>query len=179
MLGQLLTQWTIRLALALYVAWLAGWFCARGTSWPIIARWVWTAGCGLFVVHVACAFHFYHHWSHTAAWEDTARETRALMGVAFGDGIYFSYSFLVLWVLDVVWMWSMTDPLRTPWPRLLVHTFLFFVAFNGAIVFENGPTRWAGIIACLGLAAVAVRTAFLSWRTKESIPTAATLTPEP
>jgi hypothetical protein len=68
MVGELFTQWTIRLALALYVAWLAGWLCARGPKWLGVARWLWTAGCGLLFLHVACAFHFSHGWSHSAAW---------------------------------------------------------------------------------------------------------------
>ena len=178
MLGQLLTQWTIRLALALYVAWLAGWLCTRGPRWAVVARWLWTAGCVLFLVHVACAFQFYHHWSHAAAWEDTAEQTQALLGVAFGNGIYFSYVFLVLWVLDVLWMWSVADPLKTPWPRVLVHLLLFFIAFNGAIVFEAGPTRPAGIVACLALAVLAIRAAYLVWRSKETVPQAAFPTPD-
>ena len=165
--GQLLTQWTIRLALALYVAWLAGWLCARGPRWAVASRWVWTAGCALFLVHVACAFHFYHGWSHAAAWEDTARQTQELLGVALGDGIYFSYVFLVLWVADVVWTWSVADPLKTPWPRVLVHLFLFFIALNGAIVFEAGPTRPVGVVACLALSVLAVRSAYSWWQSKE------------
>lgn len=178
MLGQLLTAWTIRLALALYVAWLAGWFVTRGPRWAAVARWLWTVACILFVVHVACAFHFSHHWSHAAAWEDTAQKTQTLLGVAFGDGIYFSYAFLALWVLDVIWMWSVADPLKTPWPRVLVHLFLFFIAFNGAIVFEAGPTRWAGVAACLGLAVLATRAAYDSWQSRETIPETASLTPD-
>ena len=180
MLGELLTQWTIRLALALYVAWLAGWLSLRSPRWPSVARWIWTAACGLFLVHVACAFHFYHGWSHAAAWEDTARQTEAMLGAAFGEGIYFSYAFMALWVLDVIWSWIATTPHRTAWPRLLVHAFLFFIAFNGAIVFEAGPTRWAGLAACLLLAGLAVRTAYNSWRVPKTIPAyeSITLTPD-
>ncbi|HEX5103226.1 MAG TPA: hypothetical protein VFV87_05415 [Pirellulaceae bacterium] len=162
MLGHLLTSWTIRLALALYVAWLAGWLVASGPRWAAASRWIWTLACGLFLVHVACAFHFYHHWSHAAAWQDTADETQALLGVAFGDGIYFSYAFMVLWVLDVAWLW-LVSPVWTPWPRLLVHAFLLFIAFNGAIVFEAGPTRWFGLAACAVLAGLAVRRAY-NWQ---------------
>ena len=135
----------------------------------------------LFVVHVALAFHFYHHWSHTIAWQSTAERTNELLGVAVGDGIYCSYLFLALWVLDVVCMWLHPIPdevangtpsvaahadassvpfrpnslTRTPWWRVLVHVFLLFVAINGAIVFEAGPTRWAGIAACLALCLLA------------------------
>jgi len=178
MLGQLLTVWTIRLALALYVAWLAGWLCTRSPRWAVVARWLWTAGCVFFLVHVACAFQFHHHWSHAAAWQDTAEQTQALLGVAFGDGIYFSYGFLVLWVLDVLWMWSVADPLKTPWPRVLVHLLLFFIAFNGAIVFEAGPTRPAGIVACLALAVLATRAAYLWWPSKENVPQTVLPTPD-
>jgi hypothetical protein len=179
MLGILLTKWTIRLALACYVAYLAAWLAApRGAAprghagrWPAVARWLWTVGCGLFLVHVACAFHFYHGWSHAAAWETTASETDAQLGFRFGDGIYFSYVFLGLWVLDVIaaWVW----PARSSCPfclaarpfRAAVHVYMFFIAFNGAIVFEAGPTRWAGLAACLFLAGLAMRAAY-NWRSQ-------------
>src|SRR5262245_28611955 len=152
MLGELLTRWTIRLALACYVAYLAGWLTTRSAKWPRISRWIWTIGCVLFVGHVVCAFQFFHHWSHTAAWRATADETERLMGIAFGDGIFASYLFLVVWVLDVVWLWTCgsppvaaaTDATSVPSPagsfgqtpiwRVLVHIFLLFIAFNGAIV---------------------------------------------
>jgi hypothetical protein len=192
MIGELLTQWTIRPALALYVAWLADWLMGLGPRWPAVARWVWTAACGLFLIHVVCAFQFYHGWSHAAAWHDTAEQTKALLGVAFGDGIYFSYLFMALWVLDVGWMWLTAAPRRTPvprrtlsprrtlWPRVLVHCFLFFIAFNGAIVFESGPTRWFGLAACLGLTALACRRAYHSWQAADNIPNveSVTLTPD-
>jgi hypothetical protein len=147
------------------------WLTGQAARRPV-ARWVWTTGCGLFLVHVACAFHFYHDWSHAAAWHDTAEQTRELLGVAFGNGIYFSYLFLALWVLDVAWLWTLgstpfaaaqcasgVPPLaaaeqRTPRWRVLVHAFLLFIAFNGDIVFEAGPTRSAGIVACCGLTAL-------------------------
>jgi len=197
MLGVLLTKWTIRLALACYVAYLAGWIMASDSGlasskasahcdrWPRIARAIWTLGCVLFVVHVGCAFHFYHHWSHAAAWRSTAEETKGLLGVPFGDGIYFSYVFLILWVLDAAWLWlrsgenkvangTPSEPatvdatfvprppsrlVQTPPWRVLVHVFLLFIAFHGAIVFEHGPSRWAGIAACLTLGYLVVRRA--------------------
>jgi hypothetical protein len=187
--GTLLTQWTIRLALACYVAGLAAWLSSCGARWPRATRAVWTLGCVLFDVHVACAFHFYHRWSHAVAWQHTAERTRELLGVAVGDGIYFSYLFLVLWLLDVAWLWlappatsavangtpsggspavpapadAIAVPIaaigsRTiPWWRMMVHVFLLFIAINGAIVFEAGPTRWAGLAACLLLGCLAMR----------------------
>ena len=199
MLGVLLTKWTIRLALICYVACLAVWLSQRGGAryWHA-ARVVWTLGCVLFDVHVACAFHFYHHWSHAIAWQHTAERTRELLGVAVGDGIYFSYLFLVLWIVDVLWLWRPASTPKTPavvsrrspggslaasasadaiavpdcatgsratprW-RVVIHVFLLFIAINGAIVFEAGPTRWAGAIVCLGLGCLTVRRAYNSWR---------------
>jgi len=163
MLGVFLTQWTIRIALAFYVAALVTWLIVPRPRWAGIGRWFWTAGCGLFLAHVAFAFHFHHQWSHAAAWEDTAKETEALLGFAFGDGIYFSYAFTALWLVDVVWMWSSAGSGHPNRLRILIHLFLFFIAFNGAIIFEAGPTRWAGIPACLLLAGLAARWAY-NWR---------------
>lgn len=175
MFGPLLTTWTIRLALVCYALYVAAQLTNFGQRRPHAARAIWTAGCGLFVAHVACAFHFYHHWSHRAAWQKTADETEQLLGVAFGDGLYFSYLFLVLWVLDVLWLWTLgspqirsaasassvplptTAPATTPRWRLAVHLFLLFIALNGAIVFEGGTTRWVGIPVSLALAGLAVR----------------------
>jgi hypothetical protein len=178
MSGALLTQWTIRLALACYVLYLAGWLVNRGrasTRWRAIARWLWTIGCGLFVVHVACAFHFTHGWSHAAAFESTADETEAFLGVRFGEGIYFSYLFLALWVLDVVAGWLLHavagESPRPPvgaW-RGAVLAYLSFIAFNGAIVFEDGPTRWAGLAACVLLAGLAGRAAYNGWRANRGV----------
>lgn len=184
--GELLTRWAVRLALSCFVLYLAGalWGAGRARWWRV-SRWIWTAGCGWMLLHVACAFHFYHHWSHGAAWQSTADETQRMLGVAFGDGIYASYLFLLAWAADVVWLWTFSSPPRaaamnasgvpgastiggqTPIWRLLVHFFLLFIAFNGAIVFEGGPTRWAGIVASLALAALAGRRAY-NWLARGS-----------
>jgi hypothetical protein len=177
MLGPLLTSWTIRLALLGYALYITLLLTRTGRTQPHLGRAIWTAACILFLVHVACAFHFYHHWSHSAAWQKTADETEQLLGVPFGDGIYFSYAFLILWVLDVLWLWTpgspsfRSAPAATPVPaihrasamtprwRLAVHGFLLFIALNGAIVFESGVTRLVGIPVALALAGLAVRQA--------------------
>lgn len=180
MIGSLLTQWTIRLALACLAAYLAARLlqvigrinasvrrepsvlpiihqpktylqtidCCRmftsAAAWETLLRSIWTVGCVLFIAHVVCAFQFTHHWSHAHAWQHTADETKRMMGVAFGDGIYFSYLFLLLWVADVVTLWL--NVRRPLWFVAAAYLFLFFIAFNGAIVFEAGPTRPIGIL---------------------------------
>jgi hypothetical protein len=192
MLGSLLTQWTIRLALACLAVYWGGslWLAARSTDRRSIDRssgnrktraeapkftvlqCIWTAGCLLFITHVLCAFHFTHHWSHSHAWEHTAAETQRLMGFSFGDGIYFSYLFLALWVADVALLWLNVQ--RPTWLAGGIYAFLFFIAFNGAIVFEDGPSRPVGMAVVAILAVVFARYVwkrYSSWTTsKVSVP---------
>src|SRR5262249_37153849 len=86
MLPEFLTQWTIRLALLALVARLVCDLVQPHVSRQRmeISRWLWTAGCALLWVHVGLAFHFYHHWSHRAALLQTARDTAAVTGLAWG-----------------------------------------------------------------------------------------------
>ena len=156
--GEFLTRWTIRLALACYLFCLAEAVLGHGTVHTRardIVRLVWTLGCGLFIAHVIAAFGYYHHFSHQAAYEDTAQQTEDLLGFSFGGGIYFSYVFLTLWIADVAWRWIRPDsrPVWLDWP---LHAYMFFIAFNGAIVFEEGVSRIAGIIACVLLAGIVI-----------------------
>jgi hypothetical protein len=157
MTGTFLTLWTIRLALACYVATAVVWLARPGSRWQSFGRWLWTAGCSLFLAHVACAMQFTHEWSHASALAKTARETHELLGFEFGAGIYFSYLFLAVWVADVVWSWfSPASYLSRPnWVACAIHGYLLFIAANGAIVFEDGPTRPLGIAALAALAALA------------------------
>src|SRR5436190_20613472 len=67
--GQLITLWTIRLACILYAAACAGWLTSRDKP----ARLAWTLAYFFYVMHVGAAFASYHHWSHQAAYRETAR----------------------------------------------------------------------------------------------------------
>ena len=159
MSGPLLTSWTIRLALAAYALWL-GWWLAGGAR-PLsrrgeaFGRGLYTLACILFLLHVICAFHFYHHWSHRAAFDDTARQTEELLGVPLGEGIYFSYLFLGVWMADALWMWASDS--RPRWLTPAVQLYMAFIAFNGAVIFESGITRWIGIPVTVVLAGLAAR----------------------
>lgn len=155
MLGVLLTSWTIRLALVGYAAVLA-WRVSDSSSSLAASRrwrWVWTLSCLCFLLHVISAFHFYHHWSHAHAIADTAEQTEKLMGLAFGEGLYFSYLFLIVWVADVVWWWWNESSYRNRprWLGVAIQLYLLFIAFNGAIVFKSGVIRYAGLAAAGGL----------------------------
>lgn len=146
--GELLTRNTIRVALAWYFAALGlmmrldqcGWRAA--TPLGRLARWCWTWAVTCFLVHVALAFHFYHHWSHQAAFERTRRISD------FGEGIYFSYLFALAWTADAFcwWLAPIRYAARSSWIDRLLHGFMLFMVFNGMIVYETGPIRWAGIV---------------------------------
>jgi hypothetical protein len=143
--GATLISASVRLALLCYAATVAGQLLGFHGKW---LRFLWTAGCALFLVHVAAAFHYVHNWSHQAAVQTTATETQQLLGIAFGEGLWFSYAFVLLWLLDTLWWW-ISDTTWERRPRALnfaLHGYLLFIAFNGAVVFEAGPTRLVGLL---------------------------------
>lgn len=154
--GELLTRWTVRLALALYVlALILRWSAGGRRSSLSAARIAWTAGCGMFLLHVGCAFQFYHHWSHADAYAVTARRTAAAIGWDSGGGLYANYAFAVVWLADVLMWWRGLEGYETR-PRLLVgvvQIFLFFMFFNATVVFAEGVVRWVSAGVCLLLAA--------------------------
>ena len=155
--GELLTRWTVRLALALYVLALVLRATAAdrrpGLAW---ARLAYSVGCLAFLLHVVFAFQFYHHWSHHAAYAATARQTAEVVGLQWGGGLYANYGFALIWLADVIWWWRglgryEARPREVGWA---VQGFLAFIAFNATVVFATGAVRWLGLAACLFLVAV-------------------------
>ena len=146
MTGDTLTRWTIRAALLLYAAALAL-RLARPTAHRA-ARFFWTAGCLLFLAHVAAAFHFFHGWSHSHAYRETARQTKELVGADSGGGLYLNYLFTLAWAADVGWWWraGLERYARRPrWVDVSLHAFMLFMAFNATAVFERGAIRWTAV----------------------------------
>jgi hypothetical protein len=143
--GKILTLWTIRVAAVLYVASVIGWLRGRDS----IARLAWTTACLLYLAHVVCAFNFHHHWSHWAAYEETARQTAQLLGTSWGGGLYFNYIFTVVWTMDMIWWWrGLAGYRRRPhWIQTSVHIFFAFMFFNATVVFGTGLIRWLGLAA--------------------------------
>lgn len=121
-----------------------------------IMRPLWTFGCIAIVIHVIAAFHYTHHWSEADAIDSTARETEQLIGLAFGEGLYFNYLFLLVWIADVLFWWLKPERYETrpAWLEYGIHGYLFFIAFNGAVVFESGVTRIGGILAVVIFAVI-------------------------
>lgn len=153
--GELLTKFTIWMTITGYAVGATVFALSRGRrKWDGAARLAWTVACISLLAHVACAFHFYHAWSHQAAYLDTARQTADVFGLDWGGGLYVNYALVVCWVADVGWWWLRGHDAyrRRPWPLVAVwHAFLFFIVFNATVVFENGLVRWAGLCACLCL----------------------------
>ena len=122
-----------------------------------LARWVWGLAAIAFVVHVACAFHFFHSWSHEAAFVETARQTKELTGFDSGSGLYLNYVFTLIWIADAVWWYVVGDArylLRSKWLVVALHGFFLFMIVNGTIVFGRGPVRAFGavLVAAIGVA---------------------------
>ncbi len=151
--GEWMTRGTVWLALSLYVAGEIVKTARRGGGSFRAARWLNTAGCLAFLAHVAAAFHFYHHWSHAAAYAETARQTAEFSGWNWGGGLYINYTFAFVWLGEVIWSW--TNPLgylqRSNWKTWAVGGFFLFMMFNGAVVFVRGGLRWFGLALCLTL----------------------------
>ena len=153
LLDELLTRWSIRIALTLYVLALVLRLSGVGQrSWWAAARVAWTAGCLVFLLHVACAFGFYHHWSHRRAYDETARQTAEVVGLDWGGGLYANYAFTIIWMADAGWWWWRGLERYSARPRLVewaIQGWMAFIAINGTVVFGTGPIRWFGLTACV------------------------------
>jgi hypothetical protein len=162
--GELLTRFTIWAAVLLYARGAVAAVCARRAGQRFTrGRGAWTLGCVLFVGHVACAFGFYHHWSHALAYTETARQTEAMTGFRSGSGLYMNYAFGLGWLAMMVWWW-ITPRQFIHQPRWLAgswHGFAAFMIFNGTIVFGKGAVRWFGAVLFAGAALLWLRERFL------------------
>lgn len=108
----------------------------------------------VFLAHVACAFSFFHGWSHAAAYADTAQQTAAQFGWNSGGGLYVNYAFALVWFGELAWATAAAPSfaVRPRWITTGVRAFLYFMIFNGAVVFAHGAMRWFGLLLCAGLA---------------------------
>jgi hypothetical protein len=114
------------------------------------ARWAWTIAVLSLLVHVACAYHFYHGWSQQSAYLETARQTAQVTGLEWGGGLYINYFLILCWMVDVGWWWRGLERYRHRSATLLViwQGFLIFVIFNAAVVFKTGALRYIGVVLC-------------------------------
>ncbi|HEV8004305.1 MAG TPA: hypothetical protein VGP63_30860 [Planctomycetaceae bacterium] len=157
-MGELLIAWSARVVVLFYLLRLAADVLivdpVRRDRW---ARWAWTLGCAVYLVHVAFAFQFLHHWSHAAAVEHAAHRTLEVVGFEFGAGIYVNYLFTLLWVADVVLWWrrSLAGRSMSPYSYWVVQAIFGFMMFNATIVF--GPAFWKWVAAAALVVIVVLR----------------------
>ena len=121
----------------------------------LTSRALWTLGIMLMLVHAVTAFMAFYGGSHVVARDQTMRQTQALTGITFPGGIYVNYIFLAVWIADAAWWWARpaSYATRRRWLSWTVRGFIFFVIFNGAVVFADG---WARVIGGCAVAAVII-----------------------
>jgi len=155
-MGEFLTRGTIWISIVGYAlgsvifAWSTS-FRSRAQA-ERAARVIWTIACASLIAHFISAFQFYHDWSHTAAYRDTARQTQELFGLNWGGGLFINYSLLTGWMLDIGWWWrdGLDSYRKRPWPLVAAwHGFFIFISFNATVVFGNGIVRWVGMSLCV------------------------------
>lgn len=148
----MLTKITIWLAIIGYVAGIALMVVPK-RDLRDAARNAWTIGCAFFLAHVFFAFNYYYQWSHSIAYAETGRQTAEVVNGNWGAGVYVGYVFTLLWLADVLWWWlSPTSHKQRPKIiKVAFHTFLFFMIFNGTVVFKSGMSRLLGILLTLTL----------------------------
>ncbi|MEK6235209.1 MAG: hypothetical protein N2C14_10875 [Planctomycetales bacterium] len=157
-MGENFIVWSARLAVLGYLAAVAlRWSPSfAATKQRGLARRAWTVGCLLYLLHVGCAFHFAHAWSHQAAYLHTAQRSWEAVGWRFGGGLFFNYLFTATWFADALW-WEVREESylrRSAVLTCLVHGYLGFIVFNAAVVFESGFARWMGLAGLVLITAV-------------------------
>jgi hypothetical protein len=146
MLESNVVEWTARVSVFCYLAALL--FHASGRR-ARLARGLWRAGFAVFLMHLLAAFQFVHGWSHAAAWEHTAQQTRDLVGWDWGGGVWFNYLFAIAWGADIL-LGNRMRTARGPSCRL-IQAYLAFIVFNATVVFG---AEWWKLVAAAYLPAL-------------------------
>jgi hypothetical protein len=159
--GEFITRATVWIALLSYAA---------GASISLLfpndfrllgrARLAWTVGCIALVLHAASALGYYHHWSQQSAYLETARQTKEIFRLDWGGGLWINYGFITAWIIDTIWWWRGLPAFRCR-PRILVaiwHSVFLFMVFNATVVFKTGVLRGLGLVGCLALLVLLIRT---------------------
>jgi hypothetical protein len=172
--GNLLIEWTARLAVAAYLVRLWADVSRQRADQPQrlpehqrtnldnglrnrrerLVRVIWPLGCGFYLLHVSAAFHFAHGWSHAQAYAHTGLRTAAVTGWYWGGGLWINYAFTLWWPLDVLWSWKRGLQELPSWYVFGMHLTVGFLMFNATVVF--GPAWWRRAAVAAVIAAVAI-----------------------
>lgn len=152
--GRSLIVWSVRIGVACYAVAVWLWFLRPLQTEADYVRFrkFWLAAWLLVVVHVLLAFHFEHHWSHTAAIQHTAEMTQRVVGWHWSGGLYINYVFLLLWAADIIryraagvtrdsQSQSIPSGSVTSWTMQAAAAFMMF---NATAVF--GPGWWIPVV---------------------------------
>ena len=148
--GEFLTRSTVWISIAAYTIGCVVFAISRSrVDFDRWSRLAWTIACSALIAHFIFAFHFYHAWSHAAAYADTARQTAEVFAIDWGGGLFINYAVAGFWIADVAswWFGGVSSYRRRPWSLTLIwHALLIFVIFNATVVFEHGFARIIGVI---------------------------------
>lgn len=168
MTGHDVIVWTARLSVAFYVTSVWLYLGISRTDKPESSRFrfCWAAAWGWCVIHVLCAFHFQHHWNHSAALKHTAEMTARVVGWNWSGGLYINYVFLIVWALDIIRLHrrksKLSDDARQSVARQAdvrswaMQWIAAFMMFNATVVF--GPPWWI-VVSVLVLVPISLRLA--------------------
>jgi hypothetical protein len=118
------------------------------------ARRFLTIGGGLYLLHAALGFQFFHNWSHESYYVTMEMQTFDAVQVRTGVAAYASYLFTAVWVAELAWAWACFSGWQNR-SRLvfwLIHSLLLAVFGAGMVVFATGPVRWFSTAVLLGAA---------------------------
>jgi hypothetical protein len=153
---------TVWVSLLLFAAGEVGKRRVRGSGGMHRAAGFWAAsaaGAALMIVHMLIAMGAVHGWSHRAAIEATAAQTRAVFGLDWGGGVFVNYAFLAVWIAELG-AWRAAPGRYARWSPAIVwplRAFNLVVIANAAIVFAAGWRRLAGAALTAGLVAIWMR----------------------
>ena len=132
-------------------------FLTLATIWSAMLAWTlailfrvrgaWTLAFVLYIVHILAAHESHYAWSHEVAYTETARQTADATGWDSGVGLYFNYAFAAILAFDLVIQWRYRS---RKFPRT-IDGLVFFMIFNGAVIFGSGPVRWFGVLLCTAI----------------------------
>jgi hypothetical protein len=147
---------SIWLAVLLFVAGETGRaLTPPGRKPPAWAAWTFVTGCLVAIAHTILAFAIAHNWSHGDAVRDTARLTREMYGVDFGQALYMNYLFLAVWLADAVWWLAFPNGyVRSAASTWALRAFYMVYLFNAMVVFSHDWRRILGLVLITWLARI-------------------------
>jgi len=133
----------ISTAVAAFLLWSVAVYLDLETGSDNGRKWVgriWTSGAIVMAVHVLLAFHVHHQWSHDEAVVATAAQTREVLGVEWGGGLWFNHVLVLVWLADSAWraLDLKSYENRPCHVHAVIHLYLAFMWFNATVVFGSG-----------------------------------------